>query len=73
MTTGADISRDNDISSSLEIDRGYVNWICKAIRRDGRYNCWTEDYLKELGVWGLEWGEVTDEQIRSLALRLARA
>jgi hypothetical protein len=71
LTTGADIQRDNDISRTLEIDPRFVNWIGKALRRDGRYQ-WTEDYLKELGVWGLRWSEVTDDQIRELALKLAR-
>ena len=71
MTTGADIQRDNDISASLDIDPGYVNWICKAIRRDGRY-LWTECQLKELGVWGLTWETVTDDQIKQLALEHAK-
>lgn len=66
----ADILRDNAISAQLDIDPVYVNWICKAIRRDPRYT-WSEADLKWLGVAGLTWETVTDEQIKQLALRLA--
>lgn len=65
----ADIWRDIQIADSLDIDPVYINWIGKAIRRDPRYN-WTEQWLADLGVIGLDWDTVTDEQVKELALRL---
>jgi hypothetical protein len=66
-----DILRDNRISATLDIDPVYVNWICKAIRRDPRY-IWREDELRRLGVLGLEWDTVSDDKIKELAIRLSK-
>lgn len=68
----ADIERDNAISATLDIDPFFVNYIGKAIRRDPRY-IWTDQELERLGVLGLTWDTVTDEQIKTLARRLADA
>jgi hypothetical protein len=68
----ADIERDNAISATLDIDPVFVNYIGKAIRRDPRY-IWTDQELERLGVLGLKWDTVTDEQIKALARRLADA
>lgn len=67
--TAADIWRDIQIADSLDIDPAYINWIGKAIRRDPRYN-WNKQQLADLGVIGLDWDTVTDEQVKELALRL---